>query len=90
MMLWEAFGSYEKVMDVYLSSVVRSGQARSVNFAFVRYKLRDEMTKAILEGNDRKMDGRFIKVKEALYRKEKLEKEAERLSQYRCVPPQAI
>ncbi|XVF13303.1 hypothetical protein REPUB_Repub08aG0197100 [Reevesia pubescens] len=70
MALWEAFSQYGKVMDVYISFYDRAGKARVATFAFVRYKSRTEMVKAIFEGSNRKMDGRFIRVKEALRHKE--------------------
>ncbi|XVE91648.1 hypothetical protein REPUB_Repub01dG0028300 [Reevesia pubescens] len=57
-------------MDVYISFFYKVRKAKAVTFAFVRYKFRHEMVKAITEGTNRKMDGCFIRVKEALLRSE--------------------
>ncbi|XVF27243.1 hypothetical protein REPUB_Repub14bG0089700 [Reevesia pubescens] len=70
--LREAFSAYGEVMDVYISFFNKYGKARPVTFAFVRFKHRREMEKTIKEGNNRRMDSRFIKVKEAAYSKEKV------------------
>ncbi|XVF18525.1 hypothetical protein REPUB_Repub11eG0029600 [Reevesia pubescens] len=56
-------------MDVYISFFHKSGKARPVTFGFVWYKLREEMVKAVKEGNNRKMDGRLISVKESVHGK---------------------
>ncbi|XVF31576.1 hypothetical protein REPUB_Repub17cG0002600 [Reevesia pubescens] len=63
--LWEAFGMYGRVLDVYISRFDKEGKIRNVTFAFVRYKFDNEAEKVIEEGNNRKIDGRFIKVQKA-------------------------
>ncbi|XVF06767.1 hypothetical protein REPUB_Repub06bG0079100 [Reevesia pubescens] len=67
--LWEGSNSYGKVMDVYISLFDKSGKPRLVTFAFVRFKLKSEFEKAILEGNNRLMNGRVIKAKAAKYKR---------------------
>ncbi|XVF26346.1 hypothetical protein REPUB_Repub14bG0008100 [Reevesia pubescens] len=56
---------YGRVLDVYISRFDKEGRIRNVTFAFVRYKFAHEAVKAIEEGNNRKIDGRFIKVQKA-------------------------
>ncbi|XVE49437.1 hypothetical protein DITRI_Ditri01bG0082300 [Diplodiscus trichospermus] len=65
--LWDAFGEYGKVMDVFISYSVRGNRIRNTTFAFVRYQHRSEMLKAIEKGNLRRIDGWVIRVKEPLY-----------------------
>ena len=64
--LWEAFCDYGKVMDVYIPLQRKLAHKDSI-FGFVRYKQKTEMMKAITNGNNRKIDGRLIKVKKASY-----------------------
>ena len=64
--LWEAFLEYGQVVDVYTPRV-SNRPAKGFTFAFVRYKLEFEMWKAIENGNNRRVDGRFIRVKKASY-----------------------
>ncbi|XVF30335.1 hypothetical protein REPUB_Repub16aG0048300 [Reevesia pubescens] len=65
--LWEAFSVYSTVVNVYIPSFYRFGKVRNVTFAFVRYKFEFQLKKAIEEGNNRKIDGHFIKVQKAHY-----------------------
>ncbi|XVE52249.1 hypothetical protein DITRI_Ditri02bG0108000 [Diplodiscus trichospermus] len=65
--LWKAFGEYGKVMDVFIPFHDSGNRERNTTFAFVRYKQKSEMLKAIEEGNMRRIDGWFIRVKEASY-----------------------
>ncbi|XVE89961.1 hypothetical protein DITRI_Ditri20bG0038400 [Diplodiscus trichospermus] len=65
--LWETFSEYGKVVDIYISSSFKSNRDRDTTFAFVRYKFRSEMVKAILNGNNRRIEGWCIRVKEATY-----------------------
>ncbi|XVF07560.1 hypothetical protein REPUB_Repub06bG0149800 [Reevesia pubescens] len=63
--LCDSFSVYGRVVDVYILLFNKDGKVRPVTFAFVRFKYRFELDKTIREGNNRKMDGRFIRVKEA-------------------------
>ncbi|XVE84637.1 hypothetical protein DITRI_Ditri17bG0028600 [Diplodiscus trichospermus] len=63
--LWEAFSEFGRVMIVFISFSVISNRDKETTFAFVRYKFRSEMMKAIVDGNNRKIDRWFIRVKEA-------------------------
>ena len=65
--LWEAFSTYGKVIDVFISFQNRRTKNRAATFAFVRYKNEYELSKAIEFGNNRRIDGRHIKVKKASY-----------------------
>ncbi|XVF15206.1 hypothetical protein REPUB_Repub09cG0130500 [Reevesia pubescens] len=65
--LWEAFCGYGRVMDVYIPSSNRHGKSKSFTFAFVRYKFYDEMQRAIVEGNGRKIDERLVRVNKARF-----------------------
>ncbi|XVE68919.1 hypothetical protein DITRI_Ditri09bG0108400 [Diplodiscus trichospermus] len=66
--IWEAFSEYGRVMDVYIPSSFRGNWGKDTIFGFVRYKFRSEMVNAIIVGNNRKIDGRFIRANEASYR----------------------
>ncbi|XVF15143.1 hypothetical protein REPUB_Repub09cG0124200 [Reevesia pubescens] len=66
--LREAFNVYDRVVEVYISYFSKLGKVRPFTFAFVRFKFEYELTKAIEEGNYRRMDGRLIRVKKASYR----------------------
>ncbi|XVF85982.1 hypothetical protein PTKIN_Ptkin17bG0160800 [Pterospermum kingtungense] len=59
--LWEAFNAYGRVADVYINF----HSNKSYTFAFVRYKWEGESRKAIVEGDNRVIDGRMIRVKKA-------------------------
>ncbi|XVE51579.1 hypothetical protein DITRI_Ditri02bG0052800 [Diplodiscus trichospermus] len=55
------------MMDVFVSFSFRRNRNRDITFGFVRYKCKYEMVKAIQYGNNRKIDGWIIRVKEAIY-----------------------
>ncbi|XVE78855.1 hypothetical protein DITRI_Ditri14bG0011600 [Diplodiscus trichospermus] len=65
--LWEAFGEYGRVMDVYTPSSFRGSRAKKTTFACVRYKFRSEMLKAIRFENKRRIDGWRIRMKQTSY-----------------------
>ncbi|XWS27533.1 hypothetical protein CRYUN_Cryun26dG0123600 [Craigia yunnanensis] len=65
--LWEAFCAYGRVVDVYISFKNRGSKDKAVTFAFFRYKYESELRKVIEAGNNKRIDGRFIKVKKATY-----------------------
>ncbi|XVE91459.1 hypothetical protein REPUB_Repub01dG0011700 [Reevesia pubescens] len=69
--LWEVFSLYGRVVDVHIPFSIRVDKDRNSLFAFVRYKRDFEAKKAIEEGNDRRINGRFIKVQKALPRSKK-------------------
>ncbi|XVE85326.1 hypothetical protein DITRI_Ditri17bG0082700 [Diplodiscus trichospermus] len=54
-------------MDVYILSSVKGDREKETTFAFVRYKFEAEMKRAIECGNNRKIDGWHIAVKETSY-----------------------
>ena len=64
--LWESFCEYGKVVDVYILRLSMNPY-RTKTFVFVRYKTEAEMLRAIEHGNNRRVDGWFIKVKKASY-----------------------
>ncbi|XVF36848.1 hypothetical protein REPUB_Repub19eG0093900 [Reevesia pubescens] len=49
------------------------GKSSHSTFAFVRFRYKSELEKVIKEGNNQKMDGRLIKVKEASDRRSQKE-----------------
>ena len=64
--LWEMFCEYDKVVDVYIPHLSMK-PFRVKTYAFVRYKKKAKMLRAIEHGNNRRVDGWFIKVKKASY-----------------------
>ncbi|XVE67271.1 hypothetical protein DITRI_Ditri08aG0147200 [Diplodiscus trichospermus] len=55
--LWEAFNAYGRVRDVYIHYSAKGDRGKKTTFAFVRYKFKSEMFKAIEVGNNRRIDG---------------------------------
>ncbi|XWS70829.1 hypothetical protein CRYUN_Cryun03dG0082300 [Craigia yunnanensis] len=64
--LWEVFLEYGKVVDIYIPHH-RNDTTKKVTFVFVRYKLESEMVKVIEFENNKKVDGRFIRVNKASF-----------------------
>ena len=64
--LWEAFLEYGKVVDIFIPRY-RNDTSKSNTFAFVRYKFELEMKKTIEHGNNRKVDGWYIRVNKASF-----------------------
>ncbi|XVF60057.1 hypothetical protein PTKIN_Ptkin08bG0012300 [Pterospermum kingtungense] len=61
--LWEAFNQYGVVMDVFIS--FRS--SKPLTFAFMRYIWESECHRAVVNGNQRIIDGRIISIRRARY-----------------------
>ena len=79
--LWEAFLEYGRVVDVYIPRFSKSSP-KGYTFAFVRYKSESDMRKAIVFGNNRRIDGRTIRVNKATHEwKEKKKYEWQEKSQ---------
>ncbi|OMO54530.1 hypothetical protein COLO4_36434 [Corchorus olitorius] len=65
--LWKIFSEYGVVADVYLPNRKQGFESRvQSKFAFVRYRNLEEAEKAMIEGDRRCIDSRFITVRKAL------------------------
>ncbi|XVE97912.1 hypothetical protein REPUB_Repub03eG0059700 [Reevesia pubescens] len=71
--LWEAFSSYGRVVDKFISKSLL-GKGKSFTFVFLRFKLESEAVKDIEEGNQKKMDCHIIGVKKAFRTGNKIQK----------------
>ncbi|KAK9030560.1 hypothetical protein V6N11_031983 [Hibiscus sabdariffa] len=60
--LKEAFECYGQATDVYIAYWNRKRQRDRTTFAFVRFERSEEASRAVVEGNNRMMDGRCIRV----------------------------
>ncbi|KAK8663275.1 hypothetical protein V6N13_083098 [Hibiscus sabdariffa] len=60
--LKEAFSGYGRVTDVYIAYYNPRRSRKRYTFAFVRFSTRAEAVKAIEMGNNRSMDGFYLKV----------------------------
>ncbi|XVE86036.1 hypothetical protein DITRI_Ditri18aG0004100 [Diplodiscus trichospermus] len=65
--VWEVFDLYGKVVDVFIGVPKSWRRQKRITYAFVRYKTLSEMQKAVQEGNNRLIDGRYIWVKKASF-----------------------
>ncbi|XVF45255.1 hypothetical protein PTKIN_Ptkin02bG0190500 [Pterospermum kingtungense] len=65
-MLWQLFNDFGMVIDIYIPKASECNRDRTT-FTFVRYAYHFEMLNAIRFGNNRKIDGFIIGVKEASY-----------------------
>ncbi|KAK9006318.1 hypothetical protein V6N11_035360 [Hibiscus sabdariffa] len=68
--VWEAFSVYGEIKDVYIAYWNRKRRLQKFTFVFIRFASRSDMLKAIKEGKGRKMDGFYILVNEARYKKQ--------------------
>ncbi|XVE65334.1 hypothetical protein DITRI_Ditri07aG0172700 [Diplodiscus trichospermus] len=65
--LWDFFFEFGRVMDVFVSLGGNGNGAKETTYAFVRFKFKSELRKAIEGGNNKIIDGLRIKAKEASY-----------------------
>ncbi|KAK8482298.1 hypothetical protein V6N11_084144 [Hibiscus sabdariffa] len=60
--LMEAFSEYGRVLDVCIAYYNKKRYSRKYTFAFVRFARWEDAAKAVVRGNNRRMDGFHVKV----------------------------
>ncbi|KAK8601296.1 hypothetical protein V6N12_051134 [Hibiscus sabdariffa] len=60
--LMEAFSEYGRVLDVYMAYYNKKRYSRKYTFAFVRFARWEDAARAVVRGNNRRMDGFHVKV----------------------------